>query len=79
MAGMPTAPAGCGRRRRSPPRLGARAARRATLITSQLPIEHWRDMIDDTTFGDAILDRLVHHTQRVTLAGGATLLPAPTD
>jgi hypothetical protein len=36
-------------------------------------------MIGDATFGYAILDRLVHHTQRVTLAGGATLLPAPTD
>ena len=49
-----------------------RAGRRATLITSQLPIEHRHDMIGDATFGDAILDRLVHHAHRLTLIGGST-------
>ena len=48
-----------------------RAGRRATLITSQLPIEHWHDNIGDATFGDAILDRLVHHAHRITLTGGS--------
>ena len=48
-----------------------RAGRRATLITSQLPIEHWHDSIGDATFGDAILDRLVHHAHRITLTGGS--------
>ena len=48
-----------------------RAGRRATLITSQLPIEHWHASIGDATFGDAILDRLVHHAHRVTLTGGS--------
>ena len=48
-----------------------RAGRRATLVTSQLPIEHWHDMIGDATFGDAILDRLVHHAHRLTLTGGS--------
>ena len=38
-----------------------RTERRATLVTSQAPVDHWHDLIDDTTFGDAILDRLVHH------------------
>lgn len=28
-------------------------------------------MIGDATFGDAILDRLVHHAHRVTLTGGS--------
>ena len=55
-----------------------RAGRRATLITSQLPIEHWHDMIGDATFGDAILDRLVHHAHRLTLTGGSLRrLPTP--
>ena len=55
-----------------------RAGRRATLITSQLPIEHWHDMIGDATFGDAILDRLVHHAHRLTLTGGSLRrLPSP--
>ena len=58
-----------------------RAGRRATLVTSQLPIEHWHDMIGDATFGDAILDRLVHHAHRLTLTGGSLrrLATAPTS
>lgn len=58
-----------------------RAGRRATLVTSQLPIEHWHAMIGDATFGDAILDRLVHHAHRVTLTGGSLrrLAASPTS
>ncbi|MCU0636122.1 MAG: IS21-like element helper ATPase IstB [Gemmatimonadaceae bacterium] len=48
-----------------------RGGRRATCITSQLPLEHWHDMIGDATFGDAILDRVVHQAHRVTLTGGS--------
>ena len=55
-----------------------RAGRRATLVTSQLPIEHWHEMIGDATFGDAILDRLVHHAHRLTLTGGSLRRLAPT-
>ena len=32
----------------------------STLITSQLPVEAWHDVIDDPTFADAILDRARH-------------------
>jgi DNA replication protein DnaC len=56
-----------------------RAGRRATLITSQLPIEHWHEMIGDPTFGDAILDRLVHHAHRLTLTGGSLRRLATAD
>ena len=55
-----------------------RTGRRATLVTSQLPIEHWHEMIGDATFGDAILDRLVHHAQRLTLTGGSLRRLAPS-
>ena len=48
-----------------------RAGRRATLVTSQIPVEHWHDLVGDATFGDAILDRLVHHAHRITLTGGS--------
>ncbi len=48
-----------------------RAGRRATLVTSQIPVEHWHEMVGDATFGDAILDRLVHHAHRITLTGGS--------
>ena len=35
-----------------------RAASKATIITSQLPIEHWHAWVGDATIADAILDRL---------------------
>ncbi len=35
-----------------------RAERHATIITAQLPIEHWHGWIGDATIADAILDRL---------------------
>lgn len=46
-----------------------RAAQRATIVTSQLPVEQWYDLISQPTLADAILDRLVHHAHRVTLTG----------
>lgn len=56
-----------------------RVGRRATLVTSQVPIEHWHDLVGDATFGDAILDRLVHHAHRITLTGGSMRrMPEPT-
>jgi DNA replication protein DnaC len=48
-----------------------RTGRRATLLTSQVPVEHWHDGVGDATFGDAIMDRLVHHAHRITLTGGS--------
>lgn len=44
---------------------------RATLITSQLPVEHWHDYIASPTLADAILDRLVHGAHKVVLKGGS--------
>jgi DNA replication protein DnaC len=41
----------------------------ATLITSQLPVESWHAVIDEPTFADAILDRLVHNAYRLALDG----------
>lgn len=41
----------------------------STLITSQLPIDTWHDVIGEPTFADAILDRLVHNAYRVELDG----------
>ncbi len=48
-----------------------RYGRRATLMTSQLPLDHWHEVIGNPTFGDAILDRLVHHAHRITLKGAS--------
>jgi DNA replication protein DnaC len=42
---------------------------RATLVTSQLPLDHWHEAIGDPTLADAILDRLIHNAYKVTLKG----------
>jgi len=42
---------------------------RSTLITSQLPVEHWHEIIGNPTLADAILDRLVHNAYRINLKG----------
>jgi len=39
------------------------------LITSQLPVDRWHDVIGDPTFGDAILDRVLHNAHRISLKG----------
>ena len=39
------------------------------LITSQLPVDRWHNVIGDHTFGDAILDRIVHNAYRIEVAG----------
>ncbi|AOU97782.1 AAA family ATPase [Acidihalobacter yilgarnensis] len=49
--------------------LDDRHGQRATLVTSQLPVEHWHEIIGDPTLADAILDRLVHNGYRITLKG----------
>lgn len=49
--------------------LDDRHGQRSTLLTSQLPVEHWHEVIGDPTFADAILDRLVHSAYRITLKG----------
>lgn len=41
----------------------------STLITSQMPVDTWHDVIGEPTFADAILDRLVHNSYRVELEG----------
>lgn len=42
---------------------------RSTLITSQLPINQWHKAIGDATLADAILDRLLHNSHKLTLKG----------
>jgi DNA replication protein DnaC len=44
-----------------------RYGKRSTLIASQLPIEHWHEMIGDPTIADAILDRFVHNAHNIVL------------
>jgi DNA replication protein DnaC len=43
--------------------------RRSTLVTSQMPVKHWHDILADPTLADAILDRLVHNAYKIELKG----------
>jgi len=46
-----------------------RYEKRSTIITSQVPVDHWHEVIADPTFADAILDRLVHSAYKLNLTG----------
>ena len=46
-----------------------RAGTRSTIVTSQLPVEHWHAWIGDPTVADAILDRLLSRSHRLVLKG----------
>ncbi len=42
---------------------------RSTIVTSQLPVKQWHEIIGDPTLADAILDRLVHNAYTINLKG----------
>lgn len=48
-----------------------RYGRRATLVTSQLPTEHWHEYLASPTLADAILDRIIHGAHKLILKGGS--------
>ena len=49
--------------------LDDRYQNKSTIITSQLPIAHWHEHLNDETLADAILDRVVHNSIRLELQG----------
>jgi DNA replication protein DnaC len=49
--------------------LDDRHGRGSTIVTSQVDVKHWHEMIANPTVADAILDRLVHNAHRITLTG----------
>ena len=54
-----------------------RSGSKATIITSQLPVEHWHAWIGDATIADAILDRIMQRNHRITLTGDSLRTQAP--
>jgi len=57
---------------------------RSTVVTSQIPLDQWHELIGDPTLADAILDRLVHNAYKLTLKGESlrkkrTQLTAPAQ
>ena len=43
--------------------------KKSMIITSQLPVEGWYDIIGEKTVADAIMDRLVYQSHRIELKG----------
>lgn len=43
--------------------------RKSTIVTSQVPVSHWHEALNDPTMADAILDRLVHNAHKIELKG----------
>ena len=39
------------------------------IVTSQIPVQGWYDIIGEKTIADAILDRLIHQSHRIELHG----------
>ena len=48
-----------------------RHGKKSTIMTSQIPLNKWHDVIADSTIADAILDRVVHNSHRIELKGGS--------
>jgi DNA replication protein DnaC len=46
-----------------------RHGKTSLIITSQLPVSKWYDVIGEKTIADAILDRIVHDAHRIELKG----------
>jgi len=46
-----------------------RFGKASTIISSQLPLSTWYDIIGESTIADAILDRLVNSSHRIDLKG----------
>ena len=51
--------------------------RRATIVSSQLPVEHWHPWLSEPTVADAILDRLVHRSYRLVPKGPSKRKESP--
>src|SRR6202167_2391683 len=52
--------------------------RGSLIITSQVPVDRWHDLIGVPTLADAILDRVIHNAYRIELAGVRAKPDSPT-
>jgi len=46
-----------------------RNGRGSMIIASQLPLENWHETLPDPTLDDAIMDRIIHNSYRISLKG----------
>ena len=47
----------------------ARYNQKSTIVSSQIPVSVWYDIIGEGTIADAILDRLINSSHRIDLNG----------
>jgi len=43
----------------------------STIISTQLPLDKWHELIGDLTIADAVMDRLVHNAHVISMKGGS--------
>lgn len=55
-----------------------RAGLRSTIITSQLPVAHWHEVLGDATMADALLDRLCENLHRIEMKGESMSVATPS-
>lgn len=46
-----------------------RHSKSSTIIASQVPVNKWHELLGEQTIADAILDRIIHSSQRIELQG----------
>ena len=51
----------------------------STIITSQLPVYSWHEVIGDPTIADAICDRIINSSYRIELKGESVRIKYKTD
>lgn len=56
-----------------------RYERRSNIVTSQVPIDRWYEIIGNPTIADAVLDRLVHNAHRIELTGDSLRRRRPAE
>lgn len=48
-----------------------RTGKGSLIITSQLPIDKWHEYINEPTFADAIMDRIIHRAHKINMHGNS--------
>ncbi len=52
---------------------------RSTIISSQIPVDKWHDLIGEPTIADAICDRLIHNAYNIKLTGKKSMRGGDLD
>ena len=49
--------------------LEERSENKSTIVTTQLTLDHWTEVIEDPVIADAIIDRLIHSSIKIIMKG----------